>query len=254
LRRTKGEVLRELPAKTEITLHVELGPEERALYETIRQKALAQLDDTAPGGQSRMRILAELMRLRRAACHPDLVLPNSGLPSAKLTAFQALCEELRAGGHRALVFSQFVDHLDCVRAWLNEAQIPHQYLVGATPEKERTRAIAAFQHGQGDVFLISLKAGGFGLNLTQADYVLILDPWWNPAAEDQAADRAHRIGQLRPVTVYRLVAKDTVEERIIALHRQKRNLADSLLEGMTNAAPLDLEALRDLLTNLPQSP
>jgi hypothetical protein len=247
LRRTKGEVLSELPAKTEITLHVELGAEERALYETLRQNAIQQLDAGAPAGQQRIRILAELMRLRRAACHPDLVLPGAGLPSAKLAAFQGLCEELRAGGHRALVFSQFVDHLDRVRLWLNEAEIPHQYLVGATPEKERARAITAFQHGQGDLFLISLKAGGFGLNLTQADYVIILDPWWNPAAEDQAADRAHRIGQLRPVTVYRLVAKDTVEERIVALHRHKRNLADSLLAGMTEAAPVDLDALRELL-------
>jgi SNF2-related domain/Helicase conserved C-terminal domain len=247
LRRTKGEVLSELPAKTEITLHVELGADERAVYETIRQKALQQLDDGAPAGQQRFRILAELMRLRRAACHPDLVLPGSGLASAKLAAFQALTEELREGGHRALVFSQFVDHLEVVRAWLDEAEIPYQYLVGATPERERARAIAAFQHGQGDLFLISLKAGGFGLNLTQADYVVILDPWWNPAAEDQAADRAHRIGQLRPVTVYRLVAKDTVEERIIAMHRHKRNLADSLLDGMTDAAPVDLDALRGLL-------
>ena len=226
---------------------MELGVEERALYETIRRKALRALDAEAPAGQQRLRILAELMRLRRAACHPELVTPGSGLPSAKLGALQALIGELRDGGHRALVFSQFVDHLNLVRAWLEEAGIPHQYLVGATPEKERTRAIEAFQQGHGDLFLISLKAGGFGLNLTQADYVVILDPWWNPAAEDQAADRAHRIGQLRPVTVYRLVARDTVEERIVALHRHKRSLADSLLEGMSDAAPLDLEALRELM-------
>ncbi len=247
LRRTKGEVLSELPAKTEITLHVELGLEERALYETIRQKALRTLDTRAPKGQQHLKVLAELMRLRRAACHPELVAPGSGLESAKLNALRALVEELREGGHRALVFSQFVDHLNLVRAWLKEAGISHQYLVGATPEKERVRAIEAFQQGQGDLFLISLKAGGFGLNLTQADYVVILDPWWNPAAEDQAADRAHRIGQHRPVTVYRLVARDTVEERIVALHQHKRNLADSLLEGMSEAAPLDLEALRELM-------
>jgi superfamily II DNA or RNA helicase len=246
LRRTKGEVAAELPAKTEIILHVELGAEERALYETIRQRALRELD-AGPAAQQRFRILAELTRLRRAACHPDLVAPEGHLPSAKLAAFQALVDELREGGHRALVFSQFVDHLDLVRAWLVSSAIPHQYLVGATPENERARSISAFQHGNGDVFLISLKAGGFGLNLTQADYVIILDPWWNPAAEDQAADRAHRIGQLRPVTIYRLVAKDTVEERIIALHQQKRNLADSLLEGMAEAGTLDLDALRGLL-------
>jgi SNF2 family DNA or RNA helicase len=246
LRRLKSDVLSELPAKTEISLSIELGDEERALYESIRQKALQAIaQPNAPGAQ-RLRVLAELMRLRRAACHPELVAPGSGIQSSKLTALKTLVEELREGGHKALVFSQFVDHLEQVRAWLDEAGIDYQYLVGATPEKERARAIEAFQGGVGDLFLISLKAGGFGLNLTAADYVVILDPWWNPAAEDQAADRAHRIGQQRPVTVYRLVARATVEERIVALHEKKRNLADSLLDGMSDAVPLDIDALREL--------
>src|SRR5690606_18597773 len=122
----------------------------------------------------RLRVLAELMRLRRAACHPELVAPGSGIPSSKLATLERLVEELREGNHRALVFSQFVDHLDKVREWLVEAGIPHQYLVGSTPEKERVRSIEAFQAGEGELFLISLKAGGFGLNLTQADYVVIL--------------------------------------------------------------------------------
>jgi SNF2 family DNA or RNA helicase len=229
LRRLKRDVLSELPAKTEISLSIELGEEERALYESIRQKALQTLAQAGAPGAQRLRVLAELMRLRRAACHPELVAPGSGIPSSKLAALRTLVDELREGGHKALVFSQFVDHLEQVRAWLDEAKIDYQYLVGSTPEKERARAIQAFQGGQGDLFLISLKAGGFGLNLTAADYVVILDPWWNPAAEDQAADRAHRIGQQRPVTVYRLVAGATVYERIVAIHQMKRNLADSLL-------------------------
>ncbi|MET0411537.1 MAG: DEAD/DEAH box helicase, partial [Polyangiaceae bacterium] len=246
LRRLKRDVLSELPAKTEITLSIELGEEERALYEGIRQKALRAIAQPGAAGVQRLRVLAELMRLRRAACHPELVAPGSGITSSKLTALKTLVEELREGGHKALVFSQFVDHLEQVRRWLEEDKIDHQYLVGATPEKERARAIEAFQSGQGDLFLISLKAGGFGLNLTAADYVVILDPWWNPAAEDQAADRAHRIGQQRPVTVYRLVARATVEERIVALHEKKRNLADSLLEGMSEAVPLEIDELREL--------
>jgi SNF2 family DNA or RNA helicase len=144
------------------------------------------------------------------------------------------------------VFSQFVDFLTLLRQPLDAAGIGYQYLDGATPAAERTRRVAAFQGGEGDLFLISLKAGGFGLNLTAADYVLITDPWWNPAAEDQAMGRAHRIGQSRPVTVYRLVTKGTVEERIVELHQDKRALADSILaEGDAALLPSadDLMAL-----------
>nr|VFJ63742.1 MAG: Helicase conserved C-terminal domain-containing protein [Candidatus Kentron sp. DK] len=133
--------------------------------------------------------------------------------------------------HKALVFSQFVDHLAIIRATLDEAGVAYQYLDGSTPAKERKRRVDAFQAGTGDVFLISLKAGGLGINLTAADYVIHMDPWWNPAVEDQASDRAHRIGQQRPVTIYRLVTKDTIEEKIVELHRHKRDLADDLLEG-----------------------
>jgi len=128
------------------------------------------------------------------------------------------------------VFSQFVDFLALLREPLDAAGIPYQYLDGSTPAAERTRRVEAFQRGAGDLFLISLKAGGFGLNLTVADYVVIADPWWNPAAEDQASGRAHRIGQQRPVTVYRLVHQGTLEEKILALHQTKRELADSVLE------------------------
>src|SRR5262249_42905851 len=151
----------------------------------------------------------QLMRLRRAACDPRLVSAAFEGAGAKVQAFAYLAAELSANGHKALVFSQFVDFLALLREPLDAAGIAYQYLDGATAAAERTRRVNAFQAGEGELFLISLKAGGFGLNLTAADYVVIADPWWNPAAEDQAMGRAHRIGQQRPVTVYRLVTKGT---------------------------------------------
>jgi SNF2 family DNA or RNA helicase len=187
------------------------------------------------------------MRLRRACCNPELVMPGGGISSSKLAAFREIVDELRENGHRALVFSQFVDHLSLVRSSLDADGITYQYLDGSTPQKDRQEHVAAFQRGKGELFLISLKAGGVGLNLTAADYVIHLDPWWNPAVEDQASDRAHRIGQLRPVTVYRLVAANTIEEKIVALHHQKRDLADSLLEGTDTAARVSADDLMELL-------
>ena len=154
--------------------------------------------------------------------------------------------EIRANRHRALVFSQFVDHLALLRRALDREGIACHYLDGSTPARDRAASVAAFQQGDRELFLISLKAGGTGLNLTGADYVIHMDPWWNPAVEDQASARSHRMGQDRPVTVYRLVAKDTIETRILALHRQKRTLADGILEG-TGGAALSAEALMDLL-------
>ncbi|MHB1400591.1 MAG: DEAD/DEAH box helicase [Trichloromonadaceae bacterium] len=249
LRRTKSQVLEELPPRTDIVQRVELSPEEAAFYEALRRKALDNLGaagEQAPG-ERQIRILAEIMRLRRACCNPRLVLPESALPSAKLAAFREIVDELRANGHRALVFSQFVDHLSILRRELDKDGIGYQYLDGSTPVKERQAQVAAFQAGQGELFLISLKAGGVGLNLTAADYVIHMDPWWNPAVEDQASDRAHRIGQLRPVTVYRLVAANTIEEKIVALHGQKRDLADSLLEGTEAAMRVSADDLLELL-------
>jgi len=157
------------------------------------------------------------------------------VPSSKLERLLELLEELRAEGHRALVFSQFVGHLTLVREALAAAGISYQYLDGATPAALRGARVAAFQAGDGDVFLISLKAGGTGLNLTAADYVIHLDPWWNPAVEDQASDRAHRIGQTKPVTIYRLVAAETIEAKILELHAAKRDLAAAVLDGTDGA-------------------
>ncbi|HEY9763375.1 MAG TPA: DEAD/DEAH box helicase [Trichocoleus sp.] len=249
LRRTKSQVLSELPARTEITLQVELSKAEIAFYEALRREAIAKLTDSeAEAGAKHLQVLAEIMRLRRACCNPRMVMPNSPLGSAKLETFGEVLEELLSNHHKALVFSQFVDHLAILRNYLDERQITYQYLDGSTPALERKKRVDAFQAGQGDVFLISLKAGGTGLNLTAADYVIHMDPWWNPAVEDQASDRAHRIGQQRPVTIYRLVAKDTIEEKIVDLHRQKRDLADSLLEGSDMSGKISTEDLIRLIS------
>ena len=245
LRRTKSEVLSELPVKTEITLTVDLKEEERAFYEALRRSALEEL--SGEGFPEKMHIFAALMRLRRACCSTSLVNAEVRLPSAKLEAFADVLTELRGGGHKALVFSQFVDHLAILREWLDARGVPCQYLDGTTPQEERQRRVAAFQAGEGDCFLISLRAGGTGLNLTAADYVIHMDPWWNPAVEEQASDRAHRIGQSRPVTVYRIVARDTVEEKIVALHAWKRDLADGLLEDSGHAVRLSAEELMELI-------
>jgi len=244
LRRLKTEVLQELPERTEITLELEPNPQEAAFLEALRRESLTALENTE--GQA-LQVLAALTRLRRACCNPKLVQENLEIPSTKLEAFLDLVDELRENGHRALVFSQFVDHLALLRHALDQRDINYQYLDGSTPSRKRTAAVKAFQAGEGELFLISLKAGGTGLNLTAADYVIHMDPWWNPAVEDQASDRAHRIGQTRPVTVYRLVLKGTVEQKILALHEKKRQMAEDLLSESALAAKLDTGALMALL-------
>ena len=248
LRRTKAAVLSELPPRTEQTMQVEMGDAERAFYEALRQRALeniAALD--APQGRRKIHILAEITRLRRACCNPALIDAAAGVPSGKLDAFLDLVDELLRNRHKALVFSQFVGHLEIVRAALDARGIGYEYLDGSTPVAERERRVARFQAGGAELFLISLRAGGTGLNLTAADNVVHLDPWWNPAVEDQASDRAHRIGQERPVTIYRLIMQDSIEERIVHLHRDKRDLASDLLEGTETSARLSEEELLNLI-------
>ena len=210
-------------------------------------KNLTKSKDDGNAGERSLRILAEIMKLRRACCHPKLVDSKIPLGSSKLELFAQTLEDVLSNQHKALVFSQFVDHLGFIRDHLDKANISYQYLDGSTPAKKRQQAVDAFQRGEDDVFLISLRAGGTGLNLTAADYVIHMDPWWNPAVEDQASDRAHRIGQQRPVTVYRLVVANTIEEKIVNLHHQKRDLADSLLSGTETAGKLSPEQLLDLL-------
>jgi SNF2 family DNA or RNA helicase len=205
-------VLAELPPVTEIEHQVELSAEETAIYESIRRAAVEKLGSngnsagTRNEGANKFAILAELTKLRRVCCDARLVVPEARIESSKLAAFAELMDELVSSGHRALVFSQFVDVLKLAATALESRGKTYQYLDGSSTTKQRSAAVDAFQAGEGEAFLISLKAGGFGLNLTAADYVIHLDPWWNPAAESQATDRAHRIGQQNPVTVYRLGA------------------------------------------------
>ncbi|MCU0754879.1 MAG: DEAD/DEAH box helicase [Xanthomonadales bacterium] len=251
LRRNKHEVLDELPSRTEVVLRVEADAEEARLQQALRKQALDRLQaDTGDESRRRFNILAALTRLRRAACHPTLVAPELGLPGSKLTQLLELIEELREGGHRALIFSQFTDFLAIIRKALDGRGLRYQYLDGQTAPKARQQAVDAFQRGEGDLFLLSLKAGGVGLNLTAADYVIHLDPWWNPAIEQQATDRAHRIGQTRPVTVYKLVLADSIEEQILSLHGSKRELIDAMLAEQDGGSRLGVDDLLGLLRGM----
>jgi len=251
LRRLKRDVLQELPPLTELSHEVELSADETARYAILRKQIHDKLFTAWGKRENKIEVLAEITRLRRFCCHPRLVFPDAELESSKISAFLELVEELRENGHRALVFSQFVDFLGLVREQLEERHVSYEYLDGSTPQAERQKRVDAFQNGSASLFLISLKAGGFGLNLTAADYVIHLDPWWNPAVESQATDRAHRIGQRRRVTVYRLITKNTIEEKIVELHAKKRSLARTLLDGGAQAEKLSADELVRLITEPP---
>ena len=249
LRRTKNQVLEELPPKTEINISIEMSTEESAFYEALRRSSVAQIESMKDkkGGAVHLRILAELTKLRRACCHPALITNEIKIESSKLSMFIEIVNGLIENMHKALVFSQFTGYLSIIRDTCDKMGIKYQYLDGATSMKERQQRVNAFQAGDGDIFLISLKAGGVGLNLTAADYVIHMDPWWNPAVEDQASDRAHRIGQQHPVTVYRFVTKGTIEEKIITLHKRKRELVDSLLDGADVSGKMSADELVALI-------
>jgi superfamily II DNA or RNA helicase len=246
LRRTKQEVASELPLRTEVVHTIELSTAEQDLYDSAVRRARAAVGKRRGDAAARnIQILAELTRLRMLACHPRLVLKEAGVESSKLAALMQLLEDILPRGHRALLFSQFTQHLALVREALEHAGISYLYLDGATSSAQRKARVDRFQAGEGKVFLISLKAGGTGLNLTAADYVVHLDPWWNPAAEDQASDRAHRIGQDKPVTIVKLVAQGTIEERVLGLHAHKRRLAEAVLSGAEGM--LDAQTIEALL-------
>ena len=247
LRRIKSQVLEELPSRTEVTLNVEMSEEEAHFYEALRQNAIDKLEGNKDKKGRHLQILTEIMKLRQACCNPRLLDHDTSIESSKLKVFATLIKELIEGRHKALVFSQFIGHLRIIREHLDEQGINYQYLDGGTSSKKRKERVDAFQSGKGDLFLISLKAGGLGLNLTAADYVIHMDPWWNPAVEDQASDRAHRIGQTRPVTIYRLVCKNSIEEKIVLLHQEKRALAGSLLEGSDVSARMKTNDLFNLI-------
>ena len=230
LRRTKEKVLDELPEKTEIYQTVNLSPEEMAVYEIIRERAQKMLESEDPDKVS-VNALAEITRLRQASCSAQLVEKNWKGKSSKIEALIEALEPIIESGDAALVFSQFTSFLAIVQKALEKANIPYLYIDGSIPVKERQKLVEQFQAGECPVFVISLKAGGLGLNLTRANYVFHLDPWWNPAIEQQATDRAHRIGQHNAVTVYHFLSSGTIEEKIKRLHEQKRDLAENILEG-----------------------
>jgi len=234
LRRTKTDptIASDLPEKIEMDQICDLAGEQKNLYTQVVREVRAQImGDVERLGVSgaHIQILAGLTRLRQAACHPALIDPDrSDAGSAKLDLLVPRLVETIDEGHKALVFSQFTSFLGLLRTELQERNIAFEYLDGRT--KDRAAHVERFQTDEScRLFLISLKAGGVGLNLTAADYVFILDPWWNPAAEAQAVDRAHRIGQMRNVFAYRLIARDTVEERVLELQQRKRALADAII-------------------------
>ncbi|HEX4925738.1 MAG TPA: DEAD/DEAH box helicase [Bdellovibrionales bacterium] len=230
LRRMKQDVAKELPPKTEMTLTFELNEPERELYEALRISAQKEVAETINEGGSLFSALELLLRLRQACCHQSLVPGQRADGSTKTEVLLERLEESIANGHKSLVFSQWTSYLDLIEPELEKRRINYVRLDGST--RDRESVVKAFQRENGPpVFLISLKAGGVGLTLTQADHVFILDPWWNPAVEQQAADRAHRIGQTKSVFVYRLVAKDTVEERVLRLQERKKHQMQLMLEG-----------------------
>ena len=246
LRRMKRDVLPELPPRTDQVLHVELDERERAVYDAVRVATQKQVADELAKGGGVLAALEALLRLRQASCHSALVPGQHADSSSKIEAVIDALQDAAADGHKSLVFSQWTSLLDLVEPHLRREGIRFTRLDGST--RDRAAVVNEFQDDAGPpVMLVSLKAGGTGLNLTAADHVFLLDPWWNPAVEDQAADRAHRIGQERPVMVYRLVAKDTVEERILALQERKRKVADVALGDASQAGGVTRAELLALL-------
>ena len=263
LRRRKADVLTDLPAKLESIRYVPLGREQRRLYDGAEQRLREDLNAQKRQNASRanrrghipdaeksaVEVLAELTRLRQIALDPALVFENYKGGAEKLGAIMELVDEAMEAGRKVLIFSQFTSYLDVLSAELNRRGIGHFAITGATPKRERVRLVRQFNNDETPVFLVSLKAGGTGLNLTGASVVVHADPWWNAAATDQATDRAHRIGQNREVDVYKVVAKGTIEERIVALQEAKRDLADSVIAATAGEALAGLtrERLAELL-------
>jgi len=237
LRRTKQQVATELPDKFEETIYCKMGRRQQQLYDELREHyrdSLMGMIKTQGMGKSQMHVLEALLRLRQAACHPALLdRGQTDEAFAKLDVLVPHLEELIEEKHKSLVFSQFTSMLAIVKQHLDKKGIRYAYLDGQT--RKRKQVVDEFQNDPDvPVFLISLKAGGLGLNLTAAEYVFLLDPWWNPAVETQAIDRAHRVGQTNQVFAYRLICRGTVEEKILELQKQKRELADAILEEKGN--------------------
>jgi SNF2 family DNA or RNA helicase len=246
LRRRKQEVATELPPRTDVVLRCLLSDDERRVYSAIHAATREDVVKRLAAGGSVMEALEALLRLRQAACHPGLIPGHEAPSSAKVDLLLETLDQVIADGHKALVFSQWTSLLDRIEPHLRHIDLPFVRLDGAT--RDRAGVVHRFQDETGPpVMLLSLRAGGIGLNLTAADHIFLLDPWWNPAVEDQAADRAHRIGQTRPVLVTRLIAQDTVEERIIELQQHKRLMAGAVLDDADQGAALTRDDLLALL-------
>ncbi len=256
MRRMKSEVARDLPDKTSITLFCEMPPEQKSFYQKLQDKLKKRvLSEHGKKEGQPLLILDALLKLRQAAIHPPLVnlekLDFEGeapLESGKMDLLNDMIHELVSGGnHRALIFSQFTSMLGHVRSYLDQEAIPYCYLDGNT--RDRNQTVDTFQNSEDiPIFLISLKAGGVGLNLTGADYVIHLDPWWNPAVEEQANDRVYRIGQAKKVFIYRLVTSDSIEERILKLQEAKRDLFEGVIGGVSLEKSLNKEDLLELFS------
>jgi len=249
LRRLKKDVLKELPDKTEIIHLINFEDKEKIHYEAFRRKALKDMDgNTDKSGVQRIKILAHLTKLRQASCDMSLIGKKND-ESAKTKESSRLVKDIISSGHKVLVFSQFTSYLDIIKNKFNEEKINFLYLDGSTTKKKRQELVNQFQANNDiKVFLISLRAGGTGLNLTAANYVIHLDPWWNPAVEDQATDRTHRIGQSKSVTVYKMIVKNSIEEKIIKLHESKKDLSNSILDNMDKVnTKLSIDDLMALL-------
>lgn len=250
MRRLKKDVLKELPEKIESRMICGMTAEQSKLYDAYLMKAKSEFEEEiAANGfdRSQIKILALLTRLRQLCCHPSLFLENYKGKSGKMETLSEVLADARIGGHRVLLFSQFTSMLNIIRTSLDKEKISHFYLDGSTKPMERMNMVNAFNQGERDVFLISLKAGGTGLNLTGADMVIHFDPWWNPAVEDQATDRAYRIGQQNVVQVFKLIAKGTIEEKIFELQQKKKELIDSVIKpGESFISKMKAEDIRSL--------
>jgi SNF2 family DNA or RNA helicase len=251
LRRKKKDVLTELPDKIETKLVCKLSDEQMKIYRAYLIKTRSEIEKIIKNDgfeSSRMHILAALTRLRQICCHPLVFIEDYEGGSAKIDLLEEMLDELLEGQHRILLFSQFTSLLEIIKKLLDDKKIKYKYLDGSTPVYERMGLVKSFNSGEGDVFLISLKAGGTGLNLPSADTVIHFDPWWNPAVEDQASDRAHRIGQRNVVQVFKLITKDTIEEKIFELQQKKKDLINAVIqEGETIISKLSEEELMELL-------
>ena len=250
LRRLKTEVLKDLPEKVEEAHVVRFGEEQQKLYDAqvLKMKNLLEEESEESFRRSKIQILSELTRIRQICCDPSLLFENYKGGSAKMEACMDLVRSAIEGEHRILLFSQFTSMLDLLKERLQEEQIRYFEITGSTPKKERLRLVTEFNEGDVPLFLISLRAGGTGLNLTGADIVIHYDPWWNAAAQNQATDRAHRIGQKKPVTVFKLLAKDSIEEKIQLLQEKKLNLADEIIGGeLVSFSSLSRQDLLDMI-------